>query len=432
MSQTWSQCLTTLKDTVSLAQFNVWIQPLEPTETKNTLTLLAPNQKTKNYIDEYLFVQIKKTLLRHNKKLALRIIANENQITKSKQQHYTSTLLEEYTFDNLIQGDANQIVCNAAHQIAQNIKNSPYNPFIIYGNSGLGKTHIMQAIGHLAKKSNPKLKIIYLPLMDFVKNLTASIRHNNIDATKNYYQSADLLLVDDIHLIAGKGKSQEEFFHIFNFLFNGKKQIVFTCDQIPNNIKTLEDRLKTRFSQGLNLQVTPPELEMRAAILLKKSQNHKINIDLNEESALFIAANITSNVRDLEGALLKLKASVDFLKISTITKEVIETALQDLIKPANKNLDILDIQKQVAKHYAITVSDLISKSRKQHIVLARQLAIYICHESSNWSLTKIGKHFGNKDHSTVINSIKRIKERFENSLEIKDDYNLIKLKLNNF
>jgi chromosomal replication initiator protein len=321
----------------------------------------------------------------------------------------------------------------ATRQIAENIKSSPYNPFIIYGSSGLGKTHLMQAAGHLAQEKNPNIKIIYVPLMDFVRNITTSLRHNTIEDIKAYYQSADLLLVDDIHLIAGKEKSQEEFFHIFNFLFSTKKQIIFTCDQPPKNIRSLEERLKTRFSQGLNLHLTPPELEMRAAILLKKAHNEKININLTEDTALFIAGHITSNVRDLEGALLKLKAFVDFSKIdhSFISKEVVESALGDLIKPQVKNIDINDIQKETAKHYAITVSDLISKSRKQHTVLVRQMAVFISHELTNLSLTKIGKHFGNRDHSTVLHSIDKIEKKMLEEASIKNDYDLIKLRLAN-
>lgn len=429
MSQTWSQCLNTLKDSIPLSQYSVWIQPLKALENKNTLSLLAPNSQVLNYINKNLKPQIKNAVTQHNKnlKIFIGIACNPN-----TQQH-TTPLFEDYTFNNLVLGNANQMAYGATKQIAENIKTSPYNPFIIYGSSGLGKTHLMQAAGHLAKEKNPNIKIIYVPLMDFVRNITSSLRHNSIENIKNFYQSTDLLLVDDIHLIAGKEKSQEEFFHIFNFLFSGKKQIIFTCDQPPKNIKSLEDRLKTRFSQGLNLHLTPPELEMRAAILLKKSQNKRININLTEDTALFIASHIASNIRDLEGALLKLKAFVDFSKInhSFISKEIIESALGDLIKPHIKNIDINDIQKEVAKHYALTISDLSSKSRKQHTVLARQMAMFICYELSSLSLTKIGKHFGNRDHSTVLHAIKKIKEKHLENIEIKNDYELINIKLAN-
>ncbi|SHN91615.1 Chromosomal replication initiator protein DnaA [Bathymodiolus heckerae thiotrophic gill symbiont] len=434
MSQTWAQCLNTLKDTIPLAQYSVWVQPLKALEDKDILSLLAPNTQVKDYINKNLKAQIKSAVHQHNKqlKIFISVAPKVNQKLSTARQHSTP-LYEDYTFDNLVLGNANQMAYGATRQIAENIKGSPYNPFIIYGGSGLGKTHLMQAAGHLAKAQNPGLKVLYVPLMDFVRNITSSLRHNTIEEIKIFYQSADLLLVDDIHLIAGKEKSQEEFFHIFNFLFNGKKQIIFTCDQPPNKIRSLEDRLKTRFSQGLNLHLTPPELEMRAAILLKKSQNEKINIGLTEDVALFIAGHITSNVRDLEGALLKLKAFVDFSKMdqSLISKEVVEAALGDLIKPQIKNIDVNDIQKEVSKHYALTISDLTSKSRKQHTVLARQMAIYICHELSSLSLNKIGKQFGNRDHSTVIHAIKKIKEKLLESADIKNDYDIIKLKLAN-
>mgnify|MGYP002641197183 FL=1 len=431
MSKTWTQCLNTLKDTVPLSEYSVWIHPLKALEDQNTLSLLAPNTQVKNYISKNLKTQIKSAIAQHNKKLKIFIsVAPDKNPEKLNYKKHSTPLFEDYTFENLVLGNANQMAYGATKQIAENIHGSPYNPFIIYGGSGLGKTHLMQAAGHLARSQNPDMKVLYVPLMDFVRNITSSLRHNTIENIKAFYQSADLLLVDDIHLIAGKEKSQEEFFHIFNFLFNGKKQIIFTCDQPPKNIKSLEERLKTRFSQGLNLHLTPPELEMRAAILLKKSQDKKINVNLTEDLALYIAGHITSNVRDLEGALLKLKAFVDFSKVnqSFISKEVVDTALGDLIKPALKNIEVNDVQKEVAKHYALTISDLSSKSRKQHHVLARQMAIYICHELSALSLNKIGKQFGNRDHSTVIHAIKKIQEKLENS-DIKNDYDLIKLKL---
>lgn len=434
MSATWKKCLHTLKDSVPLTTFSLWVQPLQAIESANNLSLLAPNVSVLNYVNKNLKPQIKAAIAQHNKKLKIYIAISPQANAKSEivKQHNT-TLFPEYTFDNLVLGTANQMAYGATQQIAENITTSPYNPFIIYGGSGLGKTHLMQAAGHLAQEKNPNIKVMYVPLMDFVKNITTSLRHNTIENIKAYYQSADLLLVDDIHLIAGKEKSQEEFFHIFNFLFNTKKQIIFTCDQPPKSINSLEERLKTRFAQGLNLHLTPPELEMRAAILLKKAHDKKINIDLTLDIALFIAGHITSNVRDLEGALLKLKAFIDFSKIDHpfISQELVENALGELIKPQIKNIDINDIQKETAKHYATIVSDLSSKSRKQHIVLARQMAIFIAHELTNLSLTKIGKHFGNRDHSTVLHAIKKITKQTAKEAEIKNDYELIKLKLAN-
>ena len=434
MSKTWAKCLSTLKDTLDVATFSVWIQPLKALEDDKNLSLLAPNTSVLNYVNKKLKKEIKDAVAKHNKSLKVYIgVAPQSNTNTNPVKRHTTPLFPEYTFENLVLGNANQMAYGATQQIAENIKSSPYNPFIIYGGSGLGKTHLMQAAGHLAKEKNPNARVVYVPLMDFVRNITTSLRHNTIEDIKSYYQSADLLLVDDIHLIAGKEKSQEEFFHIFNFLFNTKKQIIFTCDQPPKNIKSLEERLKTRFSQGLNLHLTPPELEMRAAILLKKAHNEKININLSEDMALYIAGNITSNVRDLEGALLKLKAFVDFSKANNIaiSKDIIDAALGDLIKPSVKNIDINDIQKESSKHYNITVSDLSSKSRKQHMVLARQMAIFIAHELTTLSLTNIGKHFGNRDHSTVLHAIKKIEKRLLEEAQIKNDYDLIKLKLAN-
>ena len=431
MSQTWERCLKTLKDSIPLTQFSVWILPLKVIENSNSILLLPPSNSALSYINKNLKQEIKRCVAMHNKDIKLYIkVSQEKPKTKSRT---SSPLSPEYSFANLVLGNANQMAYSAAKQIAQNIKSSPYNPFIIYGASGLGKTHLMQATGHLAQQQNPQNKIIYTPLMNFVRHITSSLRYNTIDNVKAYYQSADLLLVDDIHLIAGKEKSQEEFFHIFNFLFNTKKQIIFTCDQLFNNIKTLEYRLKTRFSQGLNLRIEPPELEMRAAILLKKSQNKKINLNLSEDIALFVASHITSNVRDLEGALLKIKAYMDFShnKHTTITKDIIEVALEDIIKPTIKNIDINDIQKEVAKHYAVTISDLNSKSRKQQIVIARQLAMFLISELTMLSLTTIGKNFGNRDHSTVIHAIKKIKQNIENDNKMRSNYDIIKLKLAN-
>ena len=436
MSQTWVQCLDSLKNSLPLGEFSVWVKPLKAIEKNETLSLLAPSASALKYISNHknISTAITLTVADYDRKLKVRfgVVASTKKLAEQK-KHHTTPLFPEYTFDNLVLGSANQVAAAASRQIAEKIGASPYNPFIIYGESGLGKTHLMQAAGHLALEKNPNAKIIYVPLMDFVRNITTSLRHNTIENVKLFYQSADLLLVDDIHLIAGKDKSQEEFFHIFNFLFSTKKQIIFTCDQPPKNIKDLENRLKTRFSQGLNLQLSPPELEMRAAILLKKSQNTQISLSLSEDIALFIASHVVSNVRDLEGALLKLKAFVDFSRIdhSFITKDVVEGALGDLIKPQKRFVEINEVQKTVSKYYGITVSDLVSNSRRQHLVRARQMAIYLCHNLTSLSLAKIGHNFGNRDHSTVLYSCEKLKELMKTNEEIKNDIENIKIKITN-
>ena len=434
MSKTWNYCLKSLKETLSLKDFTLWVQPLKAIEKDFILTLVAPNPAILKQTTGRLKKDITKTVAKENKSIKINIVLSESQnINTTNIKTHCTPLFQEYTFDNLVFGNANQVAAAACRQIAENIKTSPYNPFIIYGESGLGKTHLMQAAGHLALEKNQNAKIIYLPLMDFVRNITTSLRHNTIEKIKEFYQSANLLLVDDIHLIAGKDKSQEEFFHIFNFLFTTKKQIICTCDQPPKNIKNLENRLKTRFAQGLNLKLESPELEMRAAILLKKSQQEKINLKLSEDLALFIATHIASNVRDLEGALLKLKAFVNFSKIknNVVSKDIIETALSDLINPKKRILEINEIQKTVGKYYGINVSDLISSSRKKHLVRARQMAIFMCQKLTNLSLNKIGANFGNRDHSTILYSSEKVKNMINENAETKNDFENIEIKLTN-
>ena len=436
MSQIWVKSLDSLKNSLPLGEFSVWVKPIVAIEKDSIIHLLAPSASALKYINNHKKIKSAIVLAVAEQSRALKIrfgVADATKQSSEQKKHHTTPLFPEYTFENLVLGSANQVPALASRQIAENIGSSPYNPFIIYGESGLGKTHLMQAAGHLALEKNPTSRVIYVPLMDFVRNITTSLRHNTIENVKLFYQSAELLLVDDIHLIAGKDKSQEEFFHIFNFLFSTKKQIIFTCDQPPKNIKDLENRLKTRFSQGLNLQLSPPELEMRAAILLKKSQNPQISLSLSEDVALFIASHVTSNVRDLEGALLKLKAFVDFSRIehSSITKDVIESALGDLISPKKRLIEINEIQKIVSKYYGITMSDLISNSRKQHLVRARQMAVYLCHNLTTLSLSKIGQNFGNRDHSTVLYSCEKLKGLMKTNEEIKNDFENIKIKITN-
>ena len=243
MSQAWAKCLDSLKNSLPLGEYSVWVKPLKATERNETLYLNTPSASALKYISNHksLAAAIVLAVSECDRKLKVRFgVVESSKKAASANKHHTTPLFPEYTFDNLVLGSANQVAALASRQIAEKIGVSPYNPFIIYGESGLGKTHLMQAAGHLALKKTPSSKIIYVPLMDFVRNITTSLRHNTIENVKLFYQSADLLLVDDIHLIAGKDKSQEEFFHIFNFLFSTKKQIIFTCDQPPKILKTLK------------------------------------------------------------------------------------------------------------------------------------------------------------------------------------------------
>lgn len=426
MSKIWNKCQEQLQEKLGLQTYSLWIAGLKTKIKDNHLTIIAPNEAVFKYVNNNLKKDIVKTLSSIDENTTFEIIKQQNKPTDST---IFSKLDSDFTFSSMVEGNANLFPLSVAKEVARNILTPTYNPLIIYGGSGLGKTHLMQAIGNYAFRKNKSLKIIYAPLMDFVKNITSGLRHKNIEKIKNYYQSADLLLVDDIHLIAGKEKSQEEFFHIFNFLFNSKKQIIFTCDEIPNDIKGIEKRLKTRFSSGMSVQIKPPELEMRAAILIYKASTNKINLHLNEELALYIASNIKSNVRDLEGALLKLKAYTKFLNTNELNKQVVDEALDDIIKPKKVHFEIIDIQKEVAKEFNITTSDLISSSRKKNLVIARQFAIYLSHELTNISLTEIGKNFNNRDHSTILYSKNKFEEIIKEKKDIKQKYETLLTKL---
>ncbi len=355
-------------------------------------------------------------------------INNTNPISDLIDRLNTS-LTPEYTFANIVVGDANKIANAAASQIGSDIKNSIYSPFILYGDSGLGKTHLLQAIGHLARqKSNGELKIIYTQLIDFVKNITNGIRHNKIEIIKKCYQSVDLLLVDDIHLIAEKDKSQEEFFHIFNFLFNKKKHIILTCDQVPKNIKKIEKRLISRFNQGLSLQLKPPELEMRAAILMNKSR--QLNIAISEDVALFIAGQFKTNVRELEGALRRLKAGVEFLHIRAedLNESEVRKILDDLLSNTKKLVDITDIQEVVCHYYGVNMVNLISKKRTQDLVIPRQMAMCLSKQYTRLSLAAIGMAF-KRDHTTVIHAREKMLKQIKHNMTTKEDYQNLKLRI---
>lgn len=419
MSKIWKECVETLKQNLTLQDFTTLIKPMTAVEKGNNLTLYTPNKQNFNEINKKFSKQITQIIHKNNKTINL-VLKVKN--TNAPKPWITNTLLEEFSFDNIVVGNANQMAYAATKQIASNLKNTQYNPFIIYGASGLGKTHLLQAAGLLVKKQNPTKKIIYTSLVDFVKNITRSIQYNKIEELKLFYQSADLLLVDDIHHISGKTKSQEEFFHIFNFLFSHKIQIILTCDELPGNISGIEPRIISRFNSGLNLEVAIPELEMRAAILLKKAKNLGGLEGLDENLALYIASKITKNVRELEGALLKLKATIEFNneKIE-ITQDFIEKTLAHLFQTKSNTITINDIQKVVSKYYATNISDLTSKKRTKNIVLARQIAMYLTKKYTINSLINIGKEFGNKDHTTVIHANKKIEELLIKDKDIKQD-----------
>ena len=321
------------------------------------------------------------------------------------------------TFATFVEGKSNQLGLAAARQVAEN-PGGAYNPLFIYGGVGLGKTHLMQAVGNAMVARNPNAKVVYLHSERFVADMVKALQLNAINDFKRYYRSMDALLIDDIQFFAGKERSQEEFFHTFNSLLEGGRQIILTCDRFPKEINGLEERLKSRFGWGLTVAVEPPELETRVAILMKKAE--QVNIELPHEAAFFIAQRIRANVRDLEGALKRVIASANFTG-RPIDVELVREALKDLLALQDKQVGIDNIQRVVCEYYKIKMNDMISKRRSRSVARPRQVAMALAKELTNHSLPEIGEAFGGRDHTTVLHACRKIKELQEETADIRED-----------
>lgn len=321
------------------------------------------------------------------------------------------------TFATFVEGKSNQLGLAAARQVAEN-PGGAYNPLFIYGGVGLGKTHLMQAVGNAMVARNSNAKVVYLHSERFVADMVKALQLNAINDFKRYYRSMDALLIDDIQFFAGKERSQEEFFHTFNSLLEGGRQIILTCDRFPKEINGLEERLKSRFGWGLTVAVEPPELETRVAILMKKAE--QVNIDLPHEAAFFIAQRIRANVRDLEGALKRVIASANFTG-RPIDVELVREALKDLLALQDKQVGIDNIQRVVCEYYKIKMNDMVSKRRSRSVARPRQVAMALAKELTNHSLPEIGEAFGGRDHTTVLHACRKIKELQEETADIRED-----------
>lgn len=321
------------------------------------------------------------------------------------------------TFATFVEGKSNQLGLAAARQVAEN-PGGAYNPLFIYGGVGLGKTHLMQAVGNAMVARNPNAKVVYLHSERFVADMVKALQLNAINDFKRYYRSMDALLIDDIQFFAGKERSQEEFFHTFNSLLEGGRQIILTCDRYPKEINGLEERLKSRFGWGLTVAIEPPELETRVAILMKKAE--QVGIDLPHEAAFFIAQRIRANVRDLEGALKRVIASANFTG-RPIDVDLVREALKDLLALQDKQVGIDNIQRVVGEYYKIKINDLLSKRRSRSVARPRQVAMALAKELTNHSLPEIGEAFGGRDHTTVLHACRKIKELQEENADIRED-----------
>ncbi len=330
---------------------------------------------------------------------------------------HQSFLMPNYTFDTFIEGKSNQLARAASIQVAENTGGA-YNPLFLYGGVGLGKTHLMHAVGNALIQKNPNAKVVYLHSERFVADMVKALQLNAINEFKRYYRSVDALLIDDIQFFAGKERLQEEFFHTFNALLEGGQQMILTCDRYPKEINGLEERLKSRFGWGLTVAVEPPELETRVAILMKKAEQAKI--ELPADAAFFIAQRIRSNVRELEGALKRVIASAHFMG-REIDIELIRESLKDLLALQDKQVSMENIQRTVAEYYKIKVSDMMSRRRSRSVARPRQVAMALAKELTNHSLPEIGDGFGGRDHTTVLHACRKIKELEETDADIRED-----------
>jgi chromosomal replication initiator protein len=449
----WQQCLKQLENQLNAQQFNTWIRPLQAVEEGDNLRLLAPNRFVLEWVSERFYDNIKQIVSQQGsgeaRNVVLEIGSKEKPVAASetkdnsekksnnketpsifrrrednKNVHHISGLRDEFTFTSFVEGKSNQIAKAASIQIGEN-PGVAYNPLFIYGGVGLGKTHLMQAVGNLMLQKNASSRVVYVHSERFVGDMVKAFQHNAINDFKRYYRSVDALLIDDIQFFARKERSQEELFHTFNSLIEGHQQIIISCDRYPKEIKDLEERLKSRFGWGLTVAIEPPELETRVAILMSKAQ--QMQIELPHEVAFFMAKRVRSNVRELEGALRRVIANSRFMA-RPVTLDFTKEALRDLLVAQDKMVTIENIQKTVAEYFKIRFADLLSKKRTRSIARPRQLAMAMAKELTNHSLPEIGDAFGGRDHTTVLHACKRITELKNSDVHVNEDYqNLLRI-----
>ena len=411
----WHTCLQEIKKRVDSQVYEKWFYPISLFSiSDDVITITVPNSFHKDWLNDHYSKLIEDTIIKvYNKRLGLHFniqpIKKEDEITpepaKERNNFSFCGLNSKYTFKDFVVGSCNQFAHAASLAVAERPAET-YNPLFIYGGVGLGKTHLMHAIGHYLYNKRPGIKLCYLSSETFVVDLISSIQHGKMHIFRNKYRNMDVLLIDDIQFIAGKDRSQEEFFHTFNTLYQSHRQIVLSSDKFPKEITGLEERLRSRFECGLIADIQVPEFETRVAILKQKAEVN--NIELSPEVAIFIASKIKSNIRELEGSLLRISA------YSSITRREIDTALaeeilKDIFHDKEKSINIDNIQKTVANFFNIKVSDLKSKKRDRKYTIPRQIGMYLCRNMTNTSLSMIGDRFGGKDHTTVLHSLKKVK-----------------------
>ncbi len=458
----WQQCLNNLESDLSDQEINTWLRTLHGTQHENILVLLAPNTFVYQHVKDQHLDLIKKNIKSlsngDNVQVILQIGAGsapnfsnpvdsvesspitqnynnqssstapaqiptldlpEASVNKTK---FTNNLNPSNTFDKFVEGKSNQLAVASAKQVGDNPGKS-YNPLFIYGGVGLGKTHLMHAIGNRILFANPQAKVVYLHSERFVNDMITALRTNSIDQFKDYYRTVDALLIDDIQFFAGKNRSVEEFFHTFNALLEGQKQIILTSDRYPRDVEGIDDRLRSRLNWGLTVEIEPPEFETRVAILSKKVEQY--HLTLPKDAAFFIAKRFRSNVRDLEGALQRVLASLRLHQQTEITLDFVHNALRDQLASQDKMVTVENIKKTVAQHYNIKTSDMDSKRRTRSIARPRQVAMTLSKELTNHSLPEIGTFFGNRDHTTVLHACRKIKELRTEDASLDENYRIL-------
>jgi len=438
-SSLWQKCVRRLEEELPAQQFNTWIRPLHAVENDSTITLLAPNKFVSEWINEQLLGRIEQIAnsVGEGLKFQIRIQVGSKKLatdapkspsTTPKQSFrrvqdkdtaaVNSNLNKDFTFDTFVEGKSNQLARAASIQVAEN-PGGAYNPLFIYGGVGLGKTHLMHAIGNLIITRNPNARVVYLHSERFVQDMVKALQHNAISDFKRYYRSVNALLIDDIQFFAGKERSQEEFFHTFNALLEGQNQVVLTSDRYPKEVSGLEERLKSRFGWGLTVAIEPPELETRVAILMRKAT--QLGTELPQEVAFFIAKRIRSNIRELEGALRRVVANAKFTN-RAISLDFAKESLRDLLALQEKLVTIENIQKTVGEYFKIRVADLLSKKRSRSIARPRQVAMALAKELTNHSLPEIGDAFGGRDHTTVLHACRKVVELRRGDAKVSEDF----------
>jgi chromosomal replication initiator protein len=424
MKDIWPDVAAILRERVGKQNFESWIKPLCCAAlSKNELELRAPNKLHSEWLREHFISTIENVVTAvTGHAITVTVSVDQNRLSeelprlpeatavraREKPQRYNN-LIPQYTFEDFVIGASNQF----AHAASLAVANQPgetYNPLFIYGGVGLGKTHLVNAIGHRATAKRPSARVLYLSSESFMNELIGSIRRDRMDEFKKKFRNIDVLIVDDVQFIGGKERTQEEFFHTFNSLYESHKQIVITADKFPKEIPGLEDRLRNRFEWGLIADIQPPDMETRVAILQKKAENLKVL--LPHEVAVFLATHIDSNVRELEGSLTRLGAFASLTK-STITLELTKEVLRNMLRGAERDLTIESIQKTICDYYHIKLTDLKAKRRTKNIALPRQVAMYLCRKYTAISFPVIGDKFGGRDHSTVIHASKTIERKIK-------------------